>query len=288
MIYPLVRDLAAEGIPIAVTCRVLSLTRQGYHEWVRDPISDRDLEEAYLIQAAYDAHREEPEYGYRLIADELHDAGFTASERRVWRLCSREGIWSTTSKKKTRYHTAKPAVHDDLLKRDFTAAEANEKWVIDITEHPTKEGKLYLCAIKDLYSNRIVGYSIDSRMTAQLAVDALNSAIRLRSPKNTIVHSDRGSQFRSRKFRKVLRNHDLRGSMGQVGTCADNAAIESFFALLQKNVLDQKKTWQTREELRVRMVYWIEAKYHRKRRQRRLGKLCPIEFEALTLSATAA
>jgi putative transposase len=274
----------------------LSLTKQGYYQWIARPVSDRDLDEAYLIQAAFKAHEAEPEFGYRLLADELHQAGFTVSERRVWRLCSREGIWSTTCKKKTKYHTAKPAVHDDLLQRKFTADAPNEKWVIDITEHPTKEEKLYLCAIKDLHSNRIVGYSIASRMKSKLAVDALNNAIRLRSPKNTIVHSDRGSQFRSRKFREVLKNHNLRGSMGQVGTCAggtsrsrgNNAAMESFFALLQKNVLDQKKTWETREELRIRMVYRVEAKYHRKRRQRRLGKLCPIEFEALTLSAIAA
>jgi putative transposase len=97
-------------------------------------------------------------------------------------------------------------------------------------------------------------------MKAQLAVDALNNAIAFRSPKNKIVYSDRGSQFRSRKFRKVLKDHQLRGSMGQVGACADNAAMESFFALLQKNVLDQKKTLKSREELRLRMVHEIEAK----------------------------
>jgi len=112
------------------------------------------------------------------------------------------------------------------------------------------QGKLYLCAIKDLHSNRIVGYSLDSRMTASLAVAALRNAIGLRSPTNTIVHSDRGSQFRSRTFVNTLSTNGLRGSMGRVGACGDNAAMESFFALLQKNVLDQQR-WTTRAELRL-------------------------------------
>ena len=158
----------------------------------------------------------------------------------------------------------------------------------DITEHRTDEGKLYLCAIKDVYSNRIVGYSIDSRMKASLAVAALDHAIAGRSPVATIVHSDRGSQFRSRKFVHALSHSGLRGSMGRVGACGDNAAMESFFALLQRNVLDRRR-WATRAELRLAIVTWIERTYHRRRRQRALGKLTPIEFELLhTPVATAA
>ena len=157
----------------------------------------------------------------------------------------------------------------------------------DITEHPTSEGKLYLCAIKDLHSNRIVGYSIDSRMKATLAVSALNNAVALRDPSGTIVHSDRGSQFRSKKFVKALRCNGLVGSMGRVGACGDNAAMESFFALLQKNVLDRRR-WATREELRLAIVTWIERTYHRQRRQRALGRLTPIEFETIQQVALAA
>ena len=155
----------------------------------------------------------------------------------------------------------------------------------DITEHWTDEGKLYLCAIKDLHSNRIVGYSIDSRMKASLAVSALRNAIALRSPVGTIVHSDRGSQFRSKAFVRVITNNQLNGSMGRVG--GDNAAMESFFALLQKNVLDRQR-WETREELRLAIVTWSEKSYHRKRRQRRLGRLTPIEFETIEMAAHAA
>ena len=131
-------------------------------------------------------------------------------------------------------------MHDDLVRRQFSAVGPNAVWLTDITEHPTAQGKLYLCAIKDLHSNRIVGYSLDSRMTASLAVAALRNAIGLRSPTDTIVHSDRGSQFRSCTFVNTLSVNGLRGSMGRVGG-RDTAAMESFFALLQKNVLDQQR-----------------------------------------------
>jgi len=156
------------------------------------------------------------------------------------------------------------------------------------TEHPTGEGKLYLCAIKDACSGRIVGYSMDSRMKAALAVAALRNAIALRSPWRTVVHSDRGSQFRSHAYVRTLNAHGLTGSMGRAGACGDNAAMESFFALLQKNVLD-RQPWATREELRLALTTWIERTYHRRRRQRRLGKLTPVEYEMLfTTTATAA
>lgn len=155
------------------------------------------------------------------------------------------------------------------------------------TEHPTGEGKLYLCAIKDACSRRIIGYSIADRMTAQLAVDALNNAVLRRRPVGTVVHSDRGSQFRSQAFVHALRTNQLRGSMGRVGACADNAAMESFFSLLQKNVLN-RRNWQTRQQLRLAIITWIENTYHRRRRQNTLGRLTPIEFEILQQAATAA
>ena len=170
-----------------------------------------------------------------------------------------------------------PPVHDDLVDRQFTATAPNRLWLTDITEHPTAEGKLYRCAIKDCYSNRIVGYSLDSRMKAALAVSALRNAVALRGPAGTVVHSDRGSQFRSRAFVTALRHHNLVGSMGRVGACGDNAAMESFFALLQKNVLDRQR-WATRDQLRLAIVTWIERTYHRRRRQRRLGRLTPVEY----------
>jgi len=124
-------------------------------------------------------------------------------------------------------------------------------------------------------------------MTAQLAVDALEHAVLRRRPTATIVHSDRGSQFRSHAFVHALRAHGLHGSMGRVGACADNAAMESFFSLLQKNVLDRRR-WATRQQLRLAVITWIEDTYHRRRRQNTLGRLTPIEFEILQQAAHAA
>jgi transposase InsO family protein len=286
--------MAATGapirVPVAVTCRVLKIAKQPFYRWLKAPVSTRDWDDAQLTNAAIDAHEEAPTFGYRLIADELTDLGFEVSERRVWRLCSQQGIVSaTTRKKRGKAGKQGPPVHDDLVQRQFTAAGPNQLWLTDITEHWTGEGKLYLCAIKDVFSNRIVGYSIDDRMTADLAVNALRMAIQRRRPVGTTVHSDRGSQFRSRRFVLALSRAGLVGSMGRVGAAGDNAAMESFFALLQKNVLDQR-SWVTRQQLRLAIVTWIEATYHRRRRQRALGRLTPIEFETImtTPAATAA
>lgn len=175
---------------------------------------------------------------------------------------------------------AGPPVHDDLLLRDFTATQMNQLWLTDITEHWTDEGKLHLCAIKDVHSNRIVGYSIDSTMTAGLAVAALRNAVALRDPAGTRLHSDRGSHFRSGKFVEQLKEFGMTGSMGRVGACAYNAAMESFFSLLQKNVLKRQR-WHSRQELQLTIVTWIERSHHRRRQQRRLGRLTPIEFEII-------
>ena len=294
MTYPLVLDLAADPInpiPVAVTCRVLKFSTQAFYAWKADPVCRRDWDDAHLINTAKDIHHDDPTFGYRFIADELPGHGIAAGRNRVARLCSQERIWSVHAKKRGLNRKAGPPVHDDLVRRDFTAPAPNLLWLTDITEHPTGEGKLYLCAIKDVYSGRIVGYSIDSRMKASLAVRALRNAVALRSPAcglaGLIVHSDRGSQFRSHAFTRELRHHHLTGSMGRVGACGDNAAMESFFALLQKNVLDQQR-WPTRHDLHLAIVTWIERTYHRRRRQDRLGRMTPIEYETIYTTATAA
>jgi transposase InsO family protein len=287
MMYPLVRDLAAEGIPVVVTCRVLGFSKQAFYKWSAAPVTDRDWADAHLINAAIDVHHDDPEFGYRFIADELPARGITAGRNRVNRLCTQQRLFSVHAKKRGTGRKPGPPVHDDLVRREFTANAPNRLWLTDITEHPTAEGKLYLCAIKDACTNRIVGYSIDDRMTSQLAVDALRNAVALRRPAGTVVHSDRGSQFRSHAFIHALRVAGLTGSMGRVGACADNAAMESFFSLLQKNVLNRKR-WTTRQELRLAIVVWIEKTYHRRRRQDALGRLTPIEYETLVQTAHAA
>ncbi len=149
------------------------------------------------------------------------------------------------------------SVHDDLLQRDFTAVDLNEVWLTDITKHFTDEGKLYLCAIKDAFSGRIVGYSMGSGMEARLAVNALENAVQRRgNVAGRVVHSDRGSQLGARSFVNALDRHHLIGSLRQVGAARDNAAMESCFVLLQNNLLDRKYS-RSREKLRAAIITWI-------------------------------
>ena len=279
MKYPLVRELADDGIPVTVTCRVLKFSPQGYYKWLREPWSPRDYENAYLTNAASTRTATTRPSAIASSATSSRP-GTECSERRVWRLCSEQRIWTSFVKKSRSGKKPGPPVHDDLVQREFEGDDLDAIWFTDLTEHNTNEGKLYLCSFMDACSTRIVGYSIGDRMTADLAVSALSNAIALRGPAGTKVHSDRGSQFRSRKFVMVLKNNGLVGSMGRVASAADNAAIESFHALLQKNVLNTRR-WETKEELRLAIVTWIEKKYHRQRRKRRLGRLTPVEFEAL-------
>ncbi|GAA4970516.1 hypothetical protein GCM10023225_10660 [Kineococcus glutinatus] len=158
------RELAAEGIPVAITCRVLKIARQHYYRWLAQPVTPAELEEAYRTNALHDAHREDPEFGYRYLHEEAAEAGEVMAERTAWRICADNGWWSAFAKRRCKNGKQPgPPVHDDLVQRKFTAEQPNELWLTDITEHRTGEGKLYLRAIKDAYSRRIVGYSIDSR-----------------------------------------------------------------------------------------------------------------------------
>ena len=180
MMYPLVKELAADGIPVTVACGVLKLARAPYYRWLADPVTDAEWVEAHRANALFDAHADDPEFGYRFLADEARQAGQVMAERTAWRICADNGWWSAFGKKRGRNGKKPgPPVHDDLCaitdekgrtRHEFTAQNPNELWIGDITEHWTGEGKLYLCAFKDVYSNRIVGYSIDSRMKSRLAV----------------------------------------------------------------------------------------------------------------------
>ena len=211
--FPLVRELAGQDarvrVPVSVTCRVLKLCRAQYYRWLAAPVTEAELAWAYRANALFDAHRDDPAFGYRYLAEEAAEVGSAMSERTAWAICSQQGWWSTFGKKRSARPRPGPPVHDDRLaiedesgrtRHDFTSAAApNRVWLTDITEHWTGEGKLYMCAIKDACSGRIVGYSIDERMTSQLAVTALNSAVARRQADGVdvagcIVHSDRGSQ----------------------------------------------------------------------------------------------
>ena len=236
MMFPLVRELAVQEhpirVPVTVTCRVLDLCRQQYYRWLANPVTDAELTAAYRANALFDAHTDDREFGYRLLVDEAADAGQPMAARTAWAICSANGWWSAFGKpRRGKGRQPGPPVHDDLLatvdshgvtRHAFTAEAPNTVWLTDISEHKTAEGKLYLCAVKDVHSNRIVGYSIDSRMKSQLAVTAFHIAVARRHADGgdvagCIVHSDRGSQFRSRKFVHALNRHQLLGSMGRVG-----------------------------------------------------------------------
>ena len=293
------REPSADGIPVAVSCRVLKLSRRPYYRWLAAPVPEAEVFEAYRANALFDAHADAPEFGYRYLADEAEAAGEPMAVRTVWRLCSANSWFSVFGKARAKNGKRPgPPVHDDLcavvdadgrVRHEFHATAVNELWITDITEHHTDEGKLHMCAIKDVYSSRIVGYSIGARMKARLAVDALEMAVarRGRDAAGCVTHSDRGSQFRSKKFTRALERHGLIGSMGRVGAAGDNAAMESFFALVQKNVLDRRR-WANREQLRIAIVTWIERTYHRRRRQARLGRLTPVEYEATIESPAVA
>ncbi len=268
MMFPLVRELAATDapirVPVTVTCRVLKLARQQYYRWLNNPVTDSELVEAYRANALFDAHRDDPEFGYRFLVDEAAEDGEPMAERTAWRICSTNGWWSAFGKpKKGKAKKPGPPVHDDLCamvdkhgvtRHVFEADAPNELWLSDITEHRTGEGKLYLCAIKDIYSNRIVGYSIDSRMKSRHAVAALNNAVARRGEvAGCIVHTDRGSQYTSLAFTEALIDAGITGSIGTVGDALDNALMESTIGLFKTEVIGhEQKIWLVGDRLRRR------------------------------------
>lgn len=291
------KQLASEGIPVALTCRVLKLCRAQYYRLLAEPLTEADKLRERRVAALRVAHEDDPQAGYRYLRDEAAAAGVVMCERTAWRLCSKHRLWSSYGKKRGKNSKRPgPPAYGDLLaytdergrtRHDFinAATGLNQVWWTDITEHPTREGKLYVCAVKDVFSNRIVGYAAAAHMGSALAVSALNTAVARRqinghTVTGCIVHSDRGSQFRSKRYLRALSNHGLVGSMGRVASAGDNAAMESFFSLLQRNVLNTK-TWASREELTIAIITWIERRYHQRRRQQRLGQLTPVEYETI-------
>jgi putative transposase len=227
----------------------------------------------------------------RLHAD-LRDAGWRVAEKTVADSMRRQGLVARRIRRRgglTRQDKAAPKF-PDLLRRDFTATAPNSRWVGDMTEIPTAAGKLYLATVLDLYSRRLLGAATGLHPDAELACAAIEMAVAARGGAEPIggvvFHTDSGSQFRSRKYVHALNRNQLSGSMGRVGAAGDNAAMESFFSLLQKNVLD-RHSWASRQQLRIEIVTWIERTYHRRRRQAGLGRLTPIEYETITHTPAA-
>jgi len=290
-VFRLVQELADDGIDVAVTCRVLKVSRSGYYEWRERPPSARDIEDAYLANAMIDIHAiSRGCYGApRLHAELRMGLGVRVGCKRVARLLrvtGRAGIGGSTHKKRRKKPA--PAPHEDLVKRQFVADEPNRLWCTDITEHPAKTGKVYCCAVLDVFSRVIVGWSIADHMRSELVLDALQMATWRRRPEpGAIVHADRGSQYTSWVFGHRLRAAGLLGSMGRVASSVDNTMMESFWSTMQRELLDTG-SWSSQEELASAIFEWIEAWYNPRRRHSSLEMLAPHEFETLHTAADTA
>ena len=259
----------------------MEVSASGYHEWKSRPPSARAIADEALadqIREAWSCSRQT--YGVRRVHAELRlGMGVRVGRKRVARLMRREGIAGVHRR---RFRKGKPAVapHPDLVKRQFRADRPDRLWLTDITEHHTKEGKVYCASVLDVYSRRIVGWSIADHLKAELVVDALDMARWRRKPRGTIVHSDRGSQYTSWIFGHRLREAGLLGSMGKVACAYDNAMMESFFGTMQLELLD-RRDWATRRDLAQGIFEYIEAFYNPTRRHSSLGYRSPVEYEAL-------
>jgi transposase InsO family protein len=233
------------------------------------------------IEAVYnDAHGT---YGSPRIYYELKEQGVACSKNRVARLMRLRGLQAKQVKRyrSTTKRNKKHPVAPNLLKRDFRTDRPEQKWLTDITYIPTREGWLYLAAVLDLYTRRIVGWAMSERMTAGLTIRALKMAIHQRQPGAGLIHhSDQGSQYTDGTYQTVLKDHEIQASMNGVGTWYDNAPMESFFGTL-KSELVHHRVYHTREEARPDLFYYIEAFYNRRRRHSALGYLSPEAYERL-------
>jgi putative transposase len=281
--------LSCEKIDVAVACRMLKVSRSGYYEWLGRPVSERDWDDAHLLDEIKDVHvASRATYGAPRVHAELKlGRGHRIGRKRVARLMRTERLQGICHRRKGRHRPA-PAVHDDLVKRSFSAERPDQLWCTDITEHPTREGKVYCAAILDVFSRRIVGWSIADHIRSELVVDALQMATWRRQPEpGAVVHSDRGSQYTSWIFGHRLREAGLLGSLGRVASSVDNTMMESFWSTMQRELLDRQR-WDTRAELSSAIFEWIEAFYNPVRRHTSIGDLSPIEFEALHTAAEVA
>jgi putative transposase len=277
---------------IKAMCRVLGVSRSGFHAWHGRKPSARDCEDLRLtarICQLFKLRREV--YGSpRIWSDLVLDDGERISRKRVERLMREAGL-SAVMQKKWRSTTIRmPGVRvaDDLLDRQFAAGAPNRCWVADITYLRTWEGWLYLVAVQDLYSRRVVGWSMADHMRTELVTDALQMGLAHRRPDPGLIwHSDQGSQFVSLAFGQQARAAGIAQSMGSRGDCWDNAVAESFFATLKKELI-HRRTWPTKAELRSEVFDYIEVLYNRQRRHRTLGQRSPADFENNTLMTDGA
>jgi len=267
---------------VRTMCRCLRIHPSGFYAWLKNPLSKRAKEDARqteLIRKAWDDSG--TVYGYRKLHDDLTDQGETCCPNRVARLAKLAGIKAQIGyKRRPGHYGGKPSLAvDNTLDRQFDTDAPDKAWVTDITYIRTLEGFAYLAVVIDLYSRRVVGWSVQGRQTTDVALQALLMAVWRRKPKSKVlVHSDQGSQFTSMDWAAFLKDHNLEHSMSRRGNCHDNAVAESFFNLLKRERI-RRRTYKTRAEARQDVFDYIEMFYNPKREHVRNGMLSPVDFE---------
>jgi transposase InsO family protein len=279
--------MATERLSIQVACRVLSVSESGYYAWRKRPPSVRAVRHAWLtdrLRAVHAASR--GTYGARRVHAELVlGQGIPIGHPAVERLMRAAGIQGLADR--PRYRKSAPhAAATDRVGRQFVREAPDQLWVTDITEHPTREGKVYCAVVLDVFSRRVVGWSIDAAATAALVTNALSMALDTRRPTGpTVIHSDQGTQYGSWAFTRRAQDAGLLPSMGAVGTCFDNALMESFWSRVQVELLD-RQAWHTRVQLATALFEYLEIFHNRQRRHSSIGMLTPMEFETQYRSTT--
>lgn len=272
----------AGEFPIRLMCEVLNVKPSSYYAWTRRKPSmwERNRREiGKVIQDIFRNYR--GVYGSPRITDTLKDMGSSHSKNYIARVMREHGIRSKTAR---RYRVTTNSKHEhpvfpNVLRRNFKVSAPDRAWVSDITYVWTDEGWLYLCVFLDLYSRKIVGWSLEKRLTAELVTSALKTAIEQRKPEaGLIVHSDRGIQYASFSYRSLLKMHKFIGSMSRKGDCWDNAVAESFFGTLKREHLKFQR-YRTRQEARTDIFDFIEVFYNRERKHSSIGYRTPVEFD---------
>ncbi len=288
--FPVVQELAADGVPVAVTCRVLNVSTSGYYEWRSRPASERDVEQAYLMHAIREVHAASyGTYGHRRVHAELTmGRRLEVSHGRVERLMRSTGLQGVHRRRlrgcTRRDEAATPSA--DLVERRFTPDGPNRLYVADVTQHRTSEGWLYYAVVIDCFSRRVVGWSMQNRQTTDLVLQALLMAVWRRKPKGKVlIHSDQGSQFTSMDWASFLKAHNPEHSMSRRGNCHDNAVVASFFNLLKREYI-RRRTYRSRDEARQDVFDYIEMFYNLIRKHVRNGMLSPVEFERQQMMST--
>ncbi|WP_394245669.1 IS3 family transposase [Vibrio astriarenae] len=268
---------------IKTMCRVLQIERSGYYAWLHEPESRRDKEDKRLlklIRSSYDASF--GIYGYRRITLDLRELGESCGKNRVYRIMKSQGIAAVRGYKQHRNgRYGRPSiVVPNHLNRKFTTTQPDKAWVTDITYIRTWQGWLYLAVVLDLYSRKVVGWSMKPTLAKEIVLDALLMAVWRRKPQNSvIIHSDQGSQYSSSDWQKFCMKHHLEPSMSRRGNCWDNAVAESFFSSLKKEKI-KKRIYKTREMARADVFDYIEMFYNRVRRHSHLNGMSPEAFES--------